>query len=63
MAELVNSLFPFLVLFLLVVYLAKLVVDMSHRVLRLELRIEELLREIERLRDPSFAKQDTRKQA
>jgi type III secretory pathway component EscS len=47
-----NSLLPVFVSFLLglVVYLVKAVLDLSNRVLRLEVKIEGLLREIERLR-------------
>jgi len=50
--EFLNQLFPVFFTFLLglVVYLVKAVLDLSHRVLRLEIRIETLIKEIERLR-------------
>jgi hypothetical protein len=47
-----NNLLPILFSFLLglVVYLVKAILELSHRVLALELKIETLLKEIERLR-------------
>jgi type III secretory pathway component EscS len=50
--EFLNDLLPVLVSFLLglIVYLVKAVLDLSHRVLRLEVKIEELIKEFERLK-------------
>ncbi len=50
--EIFNQLVPVLSSFLLglVAYLVKVVLDLSHRVLRLEVKIENLIREIERLK-------------
>lgn len=52
MQEVINDLLPILISFLLglVVYLVKAVLDLSHRVLRLEIKIEGVLKELERLR-------------
>jgi type III secretory pathway component EscS len=60
--ELFYNLLPILFSFLLglVVYLVKAILDLSHRVLALELKIEILLKEIERLR---FDKEDFKDKA
>jgi hypothetical protein len=52
MIEILNQILPVLISFTLglVVYLVKAVVHLSHRVLILEVKIETLLREVERLR-------------
>ncbi len=56
--ETLNQLLPVLVSFLLglVVYLVRAVVDLSHRVLRLEVKIEALM---ERLENSECDKEDT----
>ena len=58
--EFLNSLLPVLTSFLLglVVYLVKAVLDLSHRVLRLEVKLEAFMREVERLKC-SCDKEDT----
>ena len=51
--EFLNDLVPILVSFLLglITYLVKAVLDLSHRVLRLEVSIDVLLKEIEELKE------------
>jgi cell division protein FtsB len=50
--EFLNQLLPVFISFLLglVVYLVRAVLDLSHRVLRMEVRIETLIKELERLK-------------
>jgi len=47
-----NDLLPVLTSFLLglIIYLVKAVLDLSHKVVKLEVKIEELIKEFERLR-------------
>jgi type III secretory pathway component EscS len=52
MFELFNHTLPVLLSFILglIVYMVKAILNLSHRVLTLEIKIETLIREIERLR-------------
>jgi hypothetical protein len=51
--DFLNQTVPVLISFLLglITYLVKAVLDLSHRVLRLEVRIDVLLKEIEELKE------------
>ena len=52
MIEFLHNLLPVFIsfLFALVVYLVKAVLDLSHRVLELEIKIEILIKELEKIR-------------